>query len=321
MARRSLVVLAALTLLAAPALRAQAPEARAWLDSVRASLREVGDSTTLLRLERQKVGVARVQRDSALLHMEIGYIDFRIGEITGVKRHFEDAASEFQWAADLQPRWPWPWYMLGLAELAVGEEEALIIENIREVLGMDFLSRAAAAFARAVEADPSFSQGLVDLANTAMRQRIAPRLVIAQRALRIASATEAGRDPTVMLMRGRIERRLGAHDSALVAFRQYRRVGGDPAIAGMEIGRSFALLGFPDSAVAAADSAYGRRFSDSARADARRDLRWIATPAELAAFDSTSADSAGPWVRGFWAGRDAFEGRRAGDRWLEHVRR
>jgi len=320
MARRPLLALAVLCV-AASALPAQTPAGRAWVDSVRARLNTVSDSAALLRLERQKVSVARVRRDSALLHMEIGLIDYRVGEVTSVQKHFADAASEFQWAADIQPGWPWPWYLLGLAELAVGEEQALIIENIREVLGMDFLSRAATAFARAVEADPAFSQGLVDLATTAMRQRIAPRLVIAQRALRLASATEAGRDPTVMLLRGRVERRLRDNDSALVAFRQYGRVGGDPAIAGMEIGRTFALLGFPDSAVAVYDSALGRSFSDSARADARRDLRWIASPTELASFDSTAADSAGPWVRAFWAGRDALEGRRAGDRWLEHVRR
>ena len=301
--------------------RAQSPAERAWLDAVRAELGTVTDSSTLLQRERQQVAVARVQRDSALLHMELGLINYRLGELTAVKRRYEDAASEFQWAADVNPRWPWAWYGLGLAELATGESEALIVENIRQVLGMDFLSRAATAFARAVEADPSFSQGLVDLATTAMRQRIAPRLLVAQHALRLASGTAAGRDPTVMLLRGRIERRLGDHDSALVAFRQYVRVGGDPAIGGVESGRSFALLGFPDSAVATYDSALSRRFSDSARVEVRRDLRWIATPAELAAYTGASADSAGVWVRGFWAGRDALAGRRAGDRFLEQVRR
>jgi tetratricopeptide (TPR) repeat protein len=305
---------------AAPA-RAQSPAERGWLDSVRAELGTVTDSSALIQRERQRVAVARVQRDSALLHMELGLINYRLGELTAVRRRYEDAASEFQWTADLNPRWPWAWYGLGLAELATGESEALIIENIREVLGMDFLSRAATAFAHAVEADPSFSQALVDLATTAMRQRIAPRLLVAQRSLRLASGTAAGRDPTVMLLRGRIERRLGEHDSALVAFRQYVRVGGDPAIGGVESGRSFALLGFPDSAVATYDSALSRQFSDSARVEVRRDLRWIATPAELAAYAGASADSAGVWVRGFWAGRDALSGRRAGDRFLEQVRR
>jgi len=318
--RRPLLLLVAFCA-AAPAVRAQEPAQRAWVDSVRAQLRTVTDSTALIRLERQKVSVARVQRDSALLHMEIGLINYRIGEITGVKRRYEDAASEFQWAADLQPRWPWTWYLLGLSELAVGEEEALILENIREVLGVDFLSRAATAFARAVEADPSFSRGLVDLANTAMRQRIAPRLVVAQRALRLASSTSAGDDPTVMLLRGRVERRLGAQDSALVAFRRYRRVGGDTVIGGLEMARAFALTGFPDSSVATLDSALAHPAGDSARAELRRDVRWIATNAEMGAFDALPGDSVGPWVRAFWAGRDALEGRRAGDRFIEHVRR
>ncbi len=305
---------------AAPALRAQAPD-RAWVDSVRAGFAAVPDSAALLRLERQKVAVARASRDSALLHLELGFLNYRIGEVTGTRRRFEDAASEFQWAADLQPRWPWAWYGLGLAELAVGEEDALILQNIREVLGVDFLSRAATAFARAVEADPSFSQGLVELANTAMRQRIAPRLVVARQALRLASGTTAGREPTVMLLRGRIERRLGDHDSALAAFRQYLRIGGDSVIGALEMARAWALTGFPDSAMRVLDAALTRPCSDSARAELRRDVRWIATPAELAAFDAAPAESAGAWVRGFWDGRDALEGRRAGDRFVEHVRR
>ena len=316
---RAVLVLGAL--LAAPRLAAQNPGERAWLDSLRAELRAVTDSSVLIGLEREKVAAARIARDSALLHMELGLVNYRLGEVTGGKRHYEDASSEFQWAADLHPAWPWAWYGLGLAELSTGESDALLIENIRQVLGMDFLSRAAAAFARAVEADPSFSQALVDLATTAMRQRVAPRLVVAQRSLRLASGTAAGREPAVMLLRGRVERRLEAHDSALVAFRQYVRVGGDRGTGGVEIARTHALLGWPDSAVAAFDSVLTRPFTDSTHDEVRRDIRWIATPAELAAYDGLGNDSAGAWVRAFWAGRDALAGRRAGDRFLEQVRR
>ncbi len=308
-------------LLGAARLAAQSPDERAWLDTLRARVRASTDTAQLASLERDLVDVARVARDSALLHMELGFLNYRLGELTGLKRRFQESASEFQWAADLRPSWPWAWYGLGLAELSTGESEALLIENIRQVLGMDFLSRAATAFARAVQADPSFSLALVDLATTAMRQRVAPRLVVAQRSLRLASGTAAGRDTLVMLLRGRVESRLEAYDSALAAFRRYRRLGGDPAVGGVEMSRAFALLGFPDSAVATYDSALGRPLSDSARAELRRDVRWITTPGELAAFDAAPADSAGAWVRGFWAGRDALEGRRAGDRYLEHVRR
>lgn len=307
--------------LCAPPLAAQSPAERAWLDSLRSELRAITDTAALARRERQQVAVARVQRDSALLHMELGFVNYRLGELTGVQGRFGDAASEFQWAADLRPAWPWAWYSLGLAELATGEARGIAVENIRQILGMDFLSRAASAFARAAEVDPGFSQALVDLATTALRQRIGPRLVVAQRALRLASGTAAGRDPEVLLLRGRIERRLEAHDSALAAYRLYLRAGGDRGTGLVEVSRSLALLGLPDSALATYDSALAQPFTDAARREVRRDLRWIATPEELAAYDGITADSAGDWVRGFWAGRDAVAGRHLGDRYLEAVRR
>ena len=310
----------ALALLPAAA-RAQAPDERARLDSIRAAYHGITDTMELVQRERQKIAVARVNRDSVLLHMELGYLSFRLGEVTSVKRRYEDAASEFQWAADLRGTWPYAWYNLGLAELATGESDFILIENIRQMLGVDFLSRAAAAFARAVEADPSFSYALVDLASTAMRQRIAPRLIVAQGALRLASGTAAGRDPQVLLLWGRVERRLGVHDTALVAFRRYLAVGGDAGTGYVEVARTLALLGRTDSARAAYDSALARRFTDSTRAEVRRDLKWITTPGELAAYDHVAADSAGAWVRGFWGGRDAEDGRRPGERLVEQFAR
>jgi GWxTD domain-containing protein len=315
-----LVAIATLASLAGPA-RAQAPEERARLDSIRTAYHALIDSLTLGQRERQKITVARANRDSVLLHMELGYLAFRLGELTNVKKHYEDAASEFQWAADLRPAWPYAWYNLGLAELATGEADFILIENIRQMLGVDFLSRAAHAFARAVEADPSFSRGLVDLASTAMRQRIAPRLVVAQGALRLASGTAAGTNPEVLLLWGRVERRLSSNDTALVAFRRYLAAGGDRGTGFVEVARTMALLGRTDSALAAYDSALARRFTDSTRGEVRRDLRWIATPGELVVYDHAPAESAGAWIRGFWGGRDAEDGRRAGERLIEQFAR
>jgi tetratricopeptide (TPR) repeat protein len=308
-------------MLATTNLLAQSQAERAWLDSLRSRLAAETDSVALARLEGEKVAVARVQRDSALLHMELGLINHRLGELTGVRRRYEDAASEFQWAADLRPAWPWAWYGLGAAELAVGESRDYAIESIRQAMGVDFLSRAAVAFARAVEADPTFTRALLDLATTTLRQRGGPRLAVAQRAVRLASGTAAGEDLTVMLLRGRIERRLEAHDSALAAFRRYLRSGGDPGTALVEIARTQVFRGRVPAARAAYDSALALPFTDAARSEIRRDLKWIASPAELAAYDAAPADSVGMVVREFWAARDARAGRRSGERFAEQVRR
>src|SRR2546426_5602019 len=80
------------------------------------------------------------------------------------------------------------------------------------------MTKAARAFARAVQADPAFAQPTIDLARTALAQRIQPRLDVALEAVRLAAASPAGRNPRLQLARGRVERGGGDPDSALAAF-------------------------------------------------------------------------------------------------------
>ena len=176
-------------------LAAQSPADRASILALRDSLGAVQDSVALRQLEAATIGIARQLRDDPLLHLRLGFIAYRIGEVTGGKSHYDDAAGEFEWAAELRPDWPYPWYGLGLAELAVGENSVLAIENLRQMLGKDYLSKAARAFAHATEMDPSFASAVVDLANTALTQRIKPRLDVALSAVRLAAASPAGPAP------------------------------------------------------------------------------------------------------------------------------
>ena len=302
-------------------LAAQDPAGRARLDSLAASFATVTDSVTLLAMEAARIQVAKENRADPMIHLELGILAYRIGEVTVGTKHYDDAAGEFEWASDLQPDWPTPWYWLGRAELAIGESRFILLENVREVLGLDALSKAARAFARAAAVDPSYSRALVDLATTALRQRIAPRLDVAQRALRLAAATPAGREPDVLLARGRVELELDARDSALAAFRAYVAAGGDSGVGGLEIARTLGLEERRDSAVAAYFGALAGSLSPAARALCRVDLAWIATPAELAQFDRLPPDSVGRWLRRFWSRRDVEDARRPGDRLVEQFRR
>jgi GWxTD domain-containing protein len=316
------IALAALVAAAGPArLAAQEPAARARLDSISAAFATIDDSTRLLGMERTRIAYARVHRDDPMVHLELGLLAYRIGEVTPGTKHYEDAAGEFEWASELRPDWPYPWYWLGRSELAIGEAHFIPLENIKEALRVDALSKGAKAFARAVTADPSFSRALVDLANTALEQRIAPRLDLAMRALRLASETPAGRRPEVLLARGRVELELDQRDSALAAFRGYLAAGGDSGVGGVEIARVLALLGRRDPAVTAYfDGARAAR-TPAARAAFRRDLAWIATPRELATYDSLPLDSLAGFLRRFWSERDVENGRRPGARLLEQFRR
>ncbi len=300
---------------------AQAPAERGWLDSLRAVFAGISDSTVLLAREQAGIERAKQDRDNALIHLELGYLAFRLGEVTGGRKHFDDAAGEFEWAGELQPTWPHAWYGLGLAELAIGEQGGAVIENIKAAFGMDALSKAARAFARAATADPAFAVAVVDLAETARRQRIHQRLAVVQSALRAAVATEAGAVAAVQLARGRVERDLGEGDSALVGFRAYVAVGGDSALGLLEQARTQFFL----RRIGAGREAYyagAARVRDSvAQSGYREDLSWIATPEELAQFDALAAGDLPTWLARFWAGRDAASGRASGERIGEHYRR
>jgi GWxTD domain-containing protein len=323
-AMRTLALLAlglVLVPLAPRSARAQSPAERAQLDSLRTALTAEADSSALLAREQRRIAVARQSREDPMIHFELGCIAYRLGEITGADKHYDDAAGEFEWAAELRPDWPYPWYWLGQAELALGEASFIPLENLRQILGTDALSKAARAFARAVRADPSFTSALVDLGTTALRQRISPRLTVAQHALRLAAGTEAANAPPVLLIRGRIERELGEHDSALAAFRAYLVRGGDSVLGQLEIARCLFAVGQPDSAVRRYFAAAQWPASDSARVEFRREVRWVATPLELRAFDALASDSLAPWLTRFWDRRDLADARRPGERLIEQFRR
>jgi hypothetical protein len=84
------------------------------------------------------------------------------------------------------------------------------------------------------------------------------------------------------------------------------------------------MLNALDSA-APASSAY---FAGAAAVDGsvglaayRTDIAWVASDAEIAAFDSLPPDSIQSWLQRFWAKRDARELRAPGERLAEHFRR
>src|SRR5436189_3472669 len=237
--RRSLFVLLALPVSLALRLTAQSPTERAAIEALRDSLARVTDSLSLKRLEAAMIQVAKQHRDDPLVHVRLGFIAHRLGETANTKSHYDDAAGEFEWAAELRPDWPYPWYGLGLSELALGESSVLAIENLRQMLGKDYLSKAARAFAHATEVDPSFAFAVVDLANTALTQRIKPRLDVALTAVRLAAASPAGRHADVQLVRGRVERDAGDADSALAGFRAYLTAGGDSGVGLLELARTY----------------------------------------------------------------------------------
>lgn len=319
-ARRAASWLALGALLAAPAgAVAQSPEDRAALERLRDSLASTTDTLALTALEARTIAVAKVDRSNTMLHLRLGFIALRLGEL-GSKSHYDDAASEFQWAIDLEPQWPYPWFGMGLAEYGVGDSKVSIVAGLQTMLGKDALTRSAVAFARSAAVDPSFIVGLTELAGTALRQRVNIKLGVALDALRQASATESGTHPDILLARGRVEREVGDPDSAVAAFRRYVATGPNRALGLLEVARTGLMSGRLAAQLAYYEGA--GIVTDSATIEAyRADLALIAPDSALAAFDAARGPARAALLRRFWTERDQTELQPEGSRLAEHYRR
>ena len=299
-------------------LQAQDPADRAELERFRDSIGATVDSVGLLRLEKRMIDAAKADRNNALKHLKLGFLSLRLGDLGG-QAHYDDAASEFQWAIDLQPSWPYAWYGMGLAEYGVGDSQVSFVTGLKTMFGKDALTRSAVAFAKSAEIDPSFVHGLVDLANTALRQRVNIKLGVALEALRRSAHTTAGSNPQVLLARGRVEREVGDGDSALVAFNAYVQQGQNRSLGQLEVARTLFLLGRFDGV-----SPYfeGAASDDSTAVAAyRADLATIASDSVLGEFDQQQGPRRAAYLRSFWSQRDRIELRGEGERLREHYRR
>ena len=315
---KALGVALLVALVAPGAAAAQAPEDRAALERFRDALAEQTDSLSLRRLERAMIDSARTDRSNILLHLRLGFVALRLGEVAS-QRHYDDAASEFQWAIDLKPDWPYPWFGMGLAEYGIGDSQVSIVAGLQSMLGKDALSRSALAFAKSAEVDPAFAFGLSELAATALRQRVNIKLGVALDALRRSASTAAGGNPAVLLARGRVEREAGDMDSALAAFRAYTATGSNRALGLLEVARTRLQSGELEGQVAYYE---GAASDDSAAvAGYRADLSLIAPDSVMKEFDAARGQDRAAMLRTFWSTRDDADLRDRGERLAEHYRR
>jgi GWxTD domain-containing protein len=299
-------------------LPAQTPEQRIEIERFRDSLAITSDSVGLLALERRMIEQAKADRNDAMRHLKLGFLSLRLGDLGG-QSHYEDAASEFQWVIDLQPTWPYGHYGMGFAEYGVGDSQVSFVTGIRTMLGKDALTRSAMAFARSAQVDHGFDKGLVDLANTALRQRVNIKLDVALQALRQSAATPAAAHPEVLLARGRVEREVGDGDSALTALQRYLDTGPNRALGLLEVARTRFLLGRFDGV----EPYFEGAVSDDSVAVAayRADLAAIASDSVLGEFDQVRGAHRAAYLRKFWTERDHIDLRSEGERLREHYRR
>lgn len=325
MIRRGLAVAMWVATVGAGRLVAQSPTERVALQRLTDSLSFVVDTAALLGYEQSVIDRARQDRDNPLLHLRLGIVALRLAELRPDGPHREDAVGEFTWASELAPEWPWPWYGIGMAEARAPDRAGGFAGGLYVWFGLDRDQRAGQAFARALQADPTFVAGLLDYARIALTQRIDAPIESAVTALRVATATPSGWNADLLMARARLERRIGAADSAARLFRRAERLGADDATAWLELARTLPLLTDDDSTrLGTITRAYllgARSDRDAVVADYRRNLEPIADSSELAAFDALHGRDRAAWLADFWRRRDAIDLRAPGARLAEHLRR
>ena len=299
-------------------LSAQSPDERHALEQLRDSLATVTDTVDLIRLELEWIDVARVDRDNALLHLQLGFLALRLGEVGG-NDHYEDAGSEFEWAVELEPEWPYAWYGLGLAERGMARSPGNVLFGVMAWLNHDQRTVAVDDFAHATSADPGFMPALEAISETTEGQEINRRPQLALTAFRRGLDTEAAEDPIFHLYLGRLERSFGSVELSLGAFDAYRTLGGEVSMADLETARSQFLVDSLDGTAAYYAGAAG---DDSLTvAGYRADLSPIVEDSVLEAFDSARGVARVTFLETFWTTRDDEALQARGARVREHYSR
>jgi GWxTD domain-containing protein len=311
--------LALLIALAPASLSAQRSPDRAAIFRLRDSLHAAADTAALLALESQTIDSARKHRDDPLLHLRLGFVGLRLAEITSGSGHFRDAEGEFEWATQLQPKWPLGWYGLGNAELAEADAYPTAMRGLFAALGRDIFDAPAHDLAQSAVVDSTFPYGVLELGNNALNLGISSHLTGSLMALREVAKSATGRDSAVLMLRGRIEREVGDVDSSIAAFQALLDRNRFNATALLEVARTKLAAG----RIAGVDQWYlGLSLADGITTKMYRgDLALVMSDSALREFDAVHGEARVAVAKRFWDTRDpdAFNG--SAERLREHYRR
>lgn len=300
-------------------LAAQSPAERSAIDAFRTAIQADSDLSRVAgSLVRARAAV-RVATKDPVARIELGWALFRAGELLRSADTLYASADEFYHGIELRRHWPYAWFGLGSADVALETIHAFVRPSVHQEPGAAWIQTAGIAFTEALRIDPSYVPAALALAQATLDNNFDPQTSTAVPLLRgVLDSAVGAPDPFLVL--GRLEWRMDSLPQALRAFDAYMRRGGDTALGRLEVARTEFALDRP----AAAESAYyaGAAFHDPrAIAAYRRDLSYIADSAEMRAFDSAATRNLPDWLRQFWGRRDVAAGQREGKRLAEHYRR
>ncbi|MEO8140971.1 MAG: hypothetical protein ABI742_15060 [Gemmatimonadota bacterium] len=298
-------------LLLPAALRAQRPVDRSSLDALRDSLAVITAAQELVPVDRDSKGSVPELRRALIV--------LRRAELGSSREPFDQALQTLEATTRRDGDWPYPWYLVGLIQLSMYQGQYVAKSTDLTPSGMSYREAAMRSLGLSIAADSSFSPAADALAGvvTSLGHRLLPKS-LAEPVRRAYAAT--ARSPEVSLAAARLAFGDGHYDVALEMLGDYLRRGGDPGMARVEQARSLMALGRGDEAARTYLEGV-TKLEEAGRLAYREDLAWIATAAEIAAFDSLPLAALPEWVGRFWRERDALNLRAPNERLIEHLRR
>ena len=251
-------------------------------------------------------------------HLCLGALAAKHADLTDDRDAALTADHELRQVVQAAPDWAAGWYALGIARVALARTGVTARQGPLQPLGVSWVAGAGHALVRALELDSTLTG-----AATALAMIPIPREGASQLDGRLAMLRRVRPLLGVAAMAGaaRVERVAGSRDSAAVLWRRVldRAVLDSGAVA-VELTRDLFAAGHPEEGTAVLLAGAASETEEGV-AVYRRELSWVAEPAELLAWDSTPPAERPTWLRQFWAGRDVREGWPDGARLIEHYRR
>lgn len=301
-------------------LAAQAPADRDAIDTFRDSLVSIHDTVGLLQVTLREKNAHPTTGDKELQRLRYGWALTRLGEMTDSAPPLIDALLQFREGYIRKGNWPYTWFGLGAAKIALDDIGAPEVRSNDQPAGTGWRYGAADAFLHAVQRDNAYVPAAVELGTTVLRTPTWVKYTPVIDALtRAAHAGQGGVE--VWLVLGRVFRQADSTERALQAFDTYvSQPGVDLSVGQLERARSLFALGRNEEGTLA----YYRGAADpspAARKLYRKDLSWIADSAALAKFDSTAGADLPAMLADFWHQRETESGRPNGTRLPDHYKR
>jgi len=248
------------------------------------------------------------------------YGELRSGVLSNDRELLTTAWDHFDQAVRAHPDWPYARLGLAMAALQLYSRRYPVPAIYDDVAGGTHYDGYVIEMKRTLKEEPNFQPAISWLASTMSVEgdREQPGAIL--ELLQYLADSAGNNDPEIQLILARAERQKGHVGQSVRRIDEYLHEGGDSGIGDLEMAHSLAWMGELENA-AIEYMAGARVRTIEARASYRLDLSWVATPRELARYDSLPADSVGAWIGHFWSKRDVQELRPDGSRLEEHLRR